>query len=559
MWERPDIRILRPSCTDLEKKLQDIEEPLRGMEVALICCPSFPVAMIEKVHKDAFTDLKSLICHKLEQLEHISPLYMTKKGGNSLGRSFWTLETLCHEDLSAFFFLDCLKLLQQNTEAIEECKLDTKIESFSGPQNQSSISIKRSRSTLDHIIPSRASLLFAIKCSLSLGLAVLFGLIYNEKEAYWAGLTIAISFVTGRQATFTLANARAQSTAMGSIYGVLCCFLFQKFEDLSFLPLLPWLLFTSFLRHSRMYGQAGGISAAVGALLILGRKNYGSPIDFAIARITEAVIGLICFATVEILSCPVRAATLAKLELSHCLGALQECIKEIVPFDNNQSNRQASIFPAPKLKQDKLKSHLDQFEKFVVEAELEPNFWFIPFNGTYYRKLLRSVSKMRYLSLFMSNKVESLSVALKRFEVASEDLQSQIKGMKNDLDLFKKKVCSSLLCLQELSSKKSLAVCDKNDIELGTSQKANECRGSGTYEEDVECSILGSFLQHSNDLSDGIVTGEGEEDEKLKSQVVLCLGGLGFCITSLLREVLEMEKEFQELAKWENPSSHVVV
>lgn len=289
------------------------------MEVALICCPSFPVAMIEKVHKDAFTDLKSLICHKLEQLEHISPLYMTKKGGNSLRRSFWTLETLCHEDLSAFFFLDCLKLLQQNTEAIEECKLDTKIESFSGPQNQSNISIKRSRSTLDHIIPSRASLLFAIKCSLSLGLAVLFGLIYNEKEAYWAGLTIAISFVTGRQATFTLANARAQSTAMGSIYGVLCCFLFQKFEDLSFLPLLPWLLFTSFLRHSRMYLT---ISAAVGALLILGRKNYGSPIDFAIARITEAVIGLICFATVEILSCPVRAATLAKLELSHCLGAL---------------------------------------------------------------------------------------------------------------------------------------------------------------------------------------------------------------------------------------------
>lgn len=52
-----------------------------------------------------------------------------------------------------------------------------------------------------------------------------------------------------------------------------------------------------------MYGQAGGISAAVGALLILGRKNYGPPIDFAIARITEAVIGIICFITVVCRDC----------------------------------------------------------------------------------------------------------------------------------------------------------------------------------------------------------------------------------------------------------------
>ncbi|XP_024191216.1 uncharacterized protein LOC112195094 [Rosa chinensis] len=548
VWERPDIRILKPSCTDLEKKLQDIDVPLRGMEVALTCCPSFPVAMIDKVPKDAFTNIKSHIIHKLEQLERISPFYMTKKNGNSLDWSFWTLENLCHEDFLAFFFLDCLKLLQENTEAIEECKKDTEIKSFSGSQNQSNSSIIRCRSTLEHMIPSKASLLLAFKCSLSLCLAVLFGLIYNEKEAYWAGLTIAISFVTGRQATFTVTNARAQSTAMGSIYGILCCFVFQKFEDISFLPLIPWLIFTSFLRHSRMYGQAGGISAAVGALLILGRKNYGPPIDFAIARITEAVIGLICFVTIEILSCQVRAAPLVKLELSHCLGALQECIKDIVLCDNNQSNLQASIFPALKQKQDNLKSHLNQFEKFVVEAELEPNFWFIPFNSACYRKLLRSVLKMTDLSLFMSNKVQSLSLALKRFEVAAEDLQSHIKGMKNDIDLFKNIVCSSLQCLQELSSKKSLAVRDKHDMQLGA-----------LHEEDDECSILSSFLQHSNYVSDGIDTGEGKKDEKLKSQVILCLGGLGFCITSLLREVQETEKEFQELAKWENPSNHVVV
>lgn len=544
MCERLEIRILKPSCIDLEKNLQDIDVPLRGMEIALTSCPSFPVAMINKVNID---DIKMRIGYKLEQLEPLTPFYMTKKKGHSLDRSFWPLETISHEDLSAFFFLDCLKLLQESTEANEECKQGTEIHSASGSKNQGISSLKRSWSTLDLIIPSKTSLLFAFKCSISLGLAVLFGLIYNEKEAYWAGLTIAISFVTGRQATFTLANARAQSTAMGSIYGILCCFIFQKFEELSFLPLLPWLIITSFLRHSRMYGQAGGISAAVGALLILGRKNYGPPIDFAIARITEAVIGIICFITVEIVSCPVRAATLAKLEFSVSLGALQECLKYIL-FENYQNNLPASVSPTLRQKQEELKSHLNQLEKFVDEAELEPNFWFIPFNGAHYRKLLNSLSKMMDLTFFMSNKVESLSQVLKEFQLASENPQSYIKDIKNDLDLFKSKVCSSLQCLQELSFNKSLAVHAKHDIELGTLQK-----------EDIEYYILTSFLQHSNDVSDRIDTGEGEESEKLKSQVVLCLGGLGFCISSLQREVKEMEKEFQEIVKWDNPSSHVVV
>lgn len=178
MWERPEIRILKPSCIDLEKTLQDIDVPLRGMEIALTSCPSFPVAMIKKVNID---DIKMRIGHKLEQLERLTPFYMTKKKGHSLDRSFWPLETISHEDLSASFFLDCLKLLQESTEAIEECKQDTEIQSASGSKNQGISSLKRSWSTLDHIIQTR--LLFAFKCSISLGLAVLFGLIYNEKEA----------------------------------------------------------------------------------------------------------------------------------------------------------------------------------------------------------------------------------------------------------------------------------------------------------------------------------------------------------------------------------------
>ncbi|XP_057769043.1 uncharacterized protein LOC130989098 [Salvia miltiorrhiza] len=133
-----------------------------------------------------------------------------------------------------------------------------------------------------HKLTSHDRLLFATKCSLCLSLAVLLGLTFDKENGCWAGLTIAISFVTGRQAIFTVANSRVQGTALGSVYGVICCFLFH-YEELRLLALLPWIIFTSFLRHSKMYGQTGGVSAAIGALVILGRKNYGAPNEFAIS------------------------------------------------------------------------------------------------------------------------------------------------------------------------------------------------------------------------------------------------------------------------------------
>ncbi|RXI02287.1 hypothetical protein DVH24_026817 [Malus domestica] len=558
LWERPTIRsILNRSRFSVREKLQEVEIPLRGIAIAATSCPSFPVAMIKKLQMDALHDMKRQIHDKLEQLERFAPFYTRNKRERSLDEAFWSLETIFPEDLLVFFFIDCLKILQENTEAVEECKHEcSRIESSRGSQNQSNCCTKWS-SRLLCLIPSRTSLRFALKCSLSLGLAVQLGLLFNKREAYWAGLTIAISFVRGRQATFTLANARAQSTAMGSIYGILCCFIFKKVEDLRFLPLLPWLVFTSFLWHSRMYGQAGGISAAVGALLILGRKHYGPPLDFAIARITEAVIGLISFITIEILTSPARAATLAKLKLLLGLGSLQECIKDLVLFENQIT----LVGPKLRQKQYKLKSHVNKLEKFIEEAQLEPNFWFIPFNGACYGKLLRSLSNTGNLSIIMSNIIESLSLVLQRFKPDSEELQKPMKGIEKDLEIFKKKIGNSLQCLQELASKKSLAVHDKHDIESGTlSARENGSRVLDSEKEETEC-IVDSFLQNSNELSDkiGTMTGLIEDHQKLRVQVTVCLGGLGFCISSLLREVKEMEREFQELIKLEDPSSHVIV
>ncbi|XP_030924886.1 uncharacterized protein LOC115951901 [Quercus lobata] len=547
-----------------------MELPIRGMEMALNCSTASCIgSMMDEELREVLGSLKVQIGQKFERARCSMPIDATitllETKEQFLDMYLWKFRniSITQENLSAFFFLYSLELLLDDLPIaqVPECALEytqnIDTEEYIDSQNQAMGSFNRTWSTLD-IFPTSQSLVFAFKCSLSLGLAVLFGLMYNKENGYWSGLTIAISFVTGRQATFTAANARAQGTAMGSVYGILCCYIFQRFEDLRFLAMLPWIIFTNFLMHSRMYGQAGGISAVIGALSILGRTNYTSPSEFAIARISEACIGLICFLIVEILLNPARAATLAKTELSRTLGALQDWINSIV-LCSNQKNMPASTLQALREKQNKLKTHFNDLKKFISEAGLEPNFWFLPFHGPCYGKLLESLSKMLDLTSFVTYKIEFLSQVLKRFALDLNELQER---MNDDLELFKERVGSSLKHLEKATSIKSLAALEKElqkkvmsqDIELGNSPNVNAFRLFGTDEEEVE-NIMSSFLRHLNEEADKIYAKAIEE--KLKSQIVLCLTGLSFCIGCLIRETMEIEKEVKELVKWENPKNHV--
>ncbi|KAL4605119.1 hypothetical protein ACB092_09G006000 [Castanea dentata] len=569
-WERPPTIFSKTRYINPGEKLLHMELPIRGMEMALNCSTASSCigSMIDEELREFLRSMKVQIGQKFVRAKCSMPfdatmtLLETKE--QFLDMYLWKFRniSITQENLSAFFFLYSLKLLDDSPIAQDpQCALEytqnIDTEESSDSQNQAMGSFNRTWSTLD-IFPTSQSLVFAFKCSLSLGLAVLFGLMYNKENGYWSGLTIAISFVTGQQATFTVANARAQGTAMGSVYGILCCYIFQRFEDLRFLAMLPWIIFTNFLMHSRMYGQAGGISAVIGALLILGRTNYTSPSEFAIARISEACIGLICFLIVEILLNPARAATLAKTELSKTLGALQDWINSIV-LCSNQKNMPASTLQALREKQNKLKTHFNDLEKFISEAGLEPNFWFLPFHGPCYGKLLESLSKMLDLISFVTYKIEFLSQVSKRFALDFNELHEH---MNDDLELFKERVGSSLKHLEKVTSIKSLAALEKElqkkvmfqDIELGNSPNVNAFRLFGTNEEEVE-NIMSSFLRHLNEEADKIYAKAIEE--KLKSQIVLCLTGLSFCIGCLIRETMEIEKEVKELVKWENPTNHV--
>ncbi|XWS74154.1 hypothetical protein CRYUN_Cryun02cG0191300 [Craigia yunnanensis] len=318
-----------------------------------------------------------------------------------------------------------------------------------------------------------------------------------------------ISFAAAREATFKVANIKAQGTVLGTVYGVIGCFLFERFLPIRFLSLLPWFLFTSFLRQSKMYGQVGGISAVIGAVLILGRKNFGPPTEFAVARIIETFIGLSCSIVVELLFQPTRASTLTKIELSKSLETLYECIGS-VSLQVSEANLVEN--------QKKLKIHVNQLGKFIGEAEVEPNFWFLPFHSACYD---------------------------------------------GDLKLFKESVGSLIKYLGKMSLIKSLPILDKefeknnisHRLEMGKSPCPNFFRVFGSDDEDEMDNILSSFLQHSKEVVD--ITHGIEGEKEIKSQIVLSLSALGYCIKSLIRETSQIEEGIRELVQWENPSRHV--
>ncbi|OMO97175.1 hypothetical protein COLO4_14833 [Corchorus olitorius] len=543
LWEKPRFRFLKPNSGE---KLQEMEMPIRGMELALTTCTTFPVRMIDEELKRVLQVWKKQIALKLEQAKCSMPFDVatapeTKREYS--GSSLWTKKAIStiHEDLSPFFFLYCMELLQ---EPDHHCIVNEEATKMQGSKGKSRVDVIWC-SLVKWLRGER--IVFAIKCSLSLGLAVFFGLIYNKENGYWSGLTIAISFVTGRQATFTMANARAQGTAMGSIYGIICCFIFRKLTDLRVLFLLPWIVFTTFLRHSRMYGQAGGISAVIGALLILGRKNYGTPSEFAIARITEATIGLICFIAVEIVLNPVRSATLAKKELSRTLIALQDCFEAIGLYKGEKG-----VLTEMREKQRNLRSHVSELENFIAEAELEPNFWFLPFNCDCYNKLLRSISQMADLLPFVIHQIEFLSQASQRLGFTWEEIQEPIN---NDLEHLRKKIYCLMKCLDEVLLVKTLEGLEKEcDLESGKSANPNVSTRLGLEKNSI-ASIIGPFLQCTMEVANKT---QGDElDEKLKSQMVLFLSSLGFCINIFKTEAIETEKEIGELLKWENPARHI--
>ncbi|XVF68728.1 hypothetical protein PTKIN_Ptkin11bG0025000 [Pterospermum kingtungense] len=550
-WEKLPFKFLRPYYMNSGEKLQDIEVALRGMEIALESNASFPGRlMLDGELKEGLLRLEDHISLTIKQAKSFLPgdsLTVPESNTEDIMKFLQTLQTIppTHQDLPSYFFLFCMKLLHSKSLPKPTSKSlvnggSSKENRFSFKEVWNSCHLKSKR-----VMP-------ALKFSLSLGFAVLFGLIYSKPNGYWSGLPVAISFAAAREATFKVANVKAQGTVLGTVYGVIGCFLFERFLPIRFMSLLPWFLFASFLRQSKMYGQAGGISAVIGAILILGRKNFGAPSEFAIARIIETFIGLSCSLVVELLFQPTRASTLAKIELSKSLEILHECIGSV----SLQVSEENDLVENQK----RLKTHENQLGKFIGEAEAEPNFWFLPFHSACYGKLLGSLSKMVDLLLFGAHAIGFLEQESQKLETSWKENVNKLEG---DLKNFKESIGSLIKYLGKISLVKSIRVLDKEleknnisqDIEMGKSPSPNVFRVSGSDDEDDVYKGLSSFLRHSNEVVDVINGIEGEEE--IKSQMVLSLSALGYCMKGLIGETRRIEEGIRELVQWENPSSHV--
>lgn len=548
------------------EKLQDIEVALRGMEIALEINTPFPFGrlMLDGELKEGLVRLEDHISLTIKQAKNFLPgdslTVNPESNAEDIMKFFQTLQNIppTHQDLPSYFFLFCMKLLHgkslpkptaknpvQKNEENNNYRL-----SFKEVWNSCGLKSKR-------VMP-------ALKFSLSLGFSVLFGLIYSKPNGYWSGLPVAISFAATREATFKVANIKAQGTVLGTVYGVIGCFLFERFLPFRFMSLLPWFLFTSFLRQSKMYGQAGGISAVIGALLILGRKNFGTPSEFAIARIIETFIGLSCSLAVDLIFQPTRASTLAKIELSKSLDALHDCIGSVSILQVvSEEGRAGNLVENQK----KLKTHVSQLRKFIGEAEVEPNFWFLPFHSVCYGKLSGSLSNMVDLLLFGALAIGFLEKESRKLD-ETNSWKETVNKLDGDLKLFKESIGCLIKYLGKISLVKSLQVLDKElekkntishqDLEMGKSLpspnffRANSC----SDDEDDMFKVLNSFLQHSKEAVD-VIHGNIEGEKEIKSQMVLSLSALGYCVKSLIGETRQIEEGIRELFQWENPSSHV--
>ncbi|KAK6126153.1 hypothetical protein DH2020_040131 [Rehmannia glutinosa] len=530
-WERPWRLYLKPDLEGPEERLQRMELQMRGMEYSLYSSLSFPTQEIidQEQLSNVLKNVSFQLEQKIEQVRCFSPFSETKTDSKeNISLLLQTMFPTLKQGWVLFYFSCIDMLLNDSTDSCATLQTE---------RGKTEFNIFRTCKTWIMKLTSKGRLEFAFKCSLSLSLAVLFGLIFDKENGCWAGLTIAISFVTGRQAVFTIANTRAQGTAIGSVYGVIISFLFHR-EELKLLALLPWIIFTSFLRYSKMYGQTGGVSAAIGALLILGRKNYGAPNEFAIARLAEVFIGLSAFIMVELLLQPVRAATLAKNHLCKTMSSLQNCIKEtgICSVDKNKI---VLKFIELRDKQRNLHSLVCELKIFVADAELEPDFWYLPFRTSSYQKLVGSLSNIADMLYFITYNFEVLS-ELSEPSTECKELHEQ---MNSELELFRETLSSSRVYLETANSTESLADSRDRmdetfrDLEEGKLQNADELNVSTSEHKEAEQT-----------------TEENEDKKRLRERIMQCLGATRFCINSLMKEIDDTKICIKEINRWENHS-----
>lgn len=125
-----------------------------------------------------------------------------------------------------------------------------------------------------------------------------------------------------------------------------------------------------------------------------------------------------------------------------------------------------------------MKTHVSQLRKFIGEAEVEPNFWFLPFHSVCYGKLSGSLSNMVDLLLFGALAIGFLEKESRKLD-ETNSWKETVNKLDGDLKLFKESIGCLIKYLGKISLVKSLQVLDKElekkntishqDLEMGKS------------------------------------------------------------------------------------------
>lgn len=428
----------------------------------------------------------------------------------------------------------------------------------------------------------------ALKMSLAMGMGAFLGSWFNRSKGYWADITLGLGFTgIAKGGSFKVATLRAQGTVAGSIYGLLVVLATKNSPFLRLIALIPWVILTSFLRQSKLYGFAGAVSAFTGAVVILARTNKDSTDEaFTVIRIVEAFVGMASFIIVEMLIMPRRAASIVKSELISGLGKLRSHMAAALSaFSESRCEKCCTLAVNDlKLREKSLRRLLARLKELIKEATEEPQFWYSAFPTNAYSKIIEAQSRMVDFLHFSVSAFDTVLRVLSSADVHTNDLHNAFGTAVHVLEervlpllefleqalqantfngvIVKGPCCKSLSRDEKTSHDRGSLAESKNLMNVASTAHRSAFSGrslmrvgsikTNCFMEDFEKSyhvLTGELFHHCADAL------REQHMEQFSNSLLLSLGTLAFSHEGLLREASELEKGVHELLQLESPWS----
>ncbi|XP_055808383.1 uncharacterized protein LOC129876935 [Solanum dulcamara] len=246
-----------------------------------------------------------------------------------------------------------------------------------------------------------------------------------------------------------------------------------------------------------------------------------------------------------------KVAKTAEID-GHCSRGLTLAISfetgKIAIFTVAKARAQGTALGCLWKKQRHLNSQVEKLQKFIVDAKLEPGFWFTPFPVSCYKKLQRSLSNVMHLLHFMAYSIESLTQALDSCDADGKKIHEHLN---QDRQILKEAISSSMKCIDKtifIGLPRTFQD-QPEDRKIDLEERKSQREYTTTSTSDKEWKALGDFLEHSKEVIDNMTSIKGKEEEIIR-KVILCLCSIGFCMSCLMREVKDIEKDIKELVNW---------